>query len=101
MEFFTGLEQIILKFVWKHKGPQIVKAILRKRNKTRETKAKINKRDFFKLKCFYTVEETINKTKRDPTERQRVSANDISDEGLMFKIYKKLIQLNSKKQTTD
>jgi len=45
-------------------------------------------------KNFYTMKETINRTKRQPTEWEKIFANDISDKGLVFKIYKELIKLN-------
>ena len=40
------------------------------------------------------------KKKRQPTEREEIVANDATDKCLIYKIYKQLIQLNSKKQTT-
>ena len=43
------------------------------------------------------MKETINKTKRQSTKWQKIFANDISDKGLISKIYKELIQLNIKK----
>ena len=43
----------------------------------RETKAKLNYWDFMKIKCFCMVKETISKTKRQPTEWEKIFANDI------------------------
>ena len=60
--------------------------------KARETKAKMNYWDFIKIKSFCTAKETVNKTKRQPTEWEKVFANDISDKGLVSKIYKRTYQ---------
>ena len=61
-----------------------------------ERKAKINYWDYIKIKKLFTVKETINKTKKQPMEWEKISANDISDKGLASKIYKELIKLNTK-----
>ena len=53
--------------------------------KARETKDKMNLWDFIKIKSFCTAKETINKTKRQPTEWEKIFANDISDKGLVSK----------------
>ena len=52
----------------------------------RETKAKMNYWDLIKIKSFCTVKEIISKTKRQPTEWEKIFANDISDKGLVSKI---------------
>ena len=64
-----------------------------------EIKRKINKLDVIKLKRFCTAKETINKVKRQPSEWEKIIANETTDKGLISKIYKQLIQLNTKKQT--
>ena len=62
-----------------------------------EIKTKINKWDLMKLKSFCTAKETINKTKRQPSEWEKIFANESTDKGLISKIYKQLMQLNIKK----
>ena len=49
-----------------------------------------------KLKSFSTTKETINKTWRQPSELEKLFANETIDKGLIFKIYKQLMQLNIK-----
>ena len=62
-----------------------------------EIKPKINKWDLVKLKSFCTAKETINNTKRPPSEWEKIFANEAADRGLISKIYKQLVQLNIKK----
>uniref|UniRef100_A0A8W4FJG8 Uncharacterized protein n=1 Tax=Sus scrofa TaxID=9823 RepID=A0A8W4FJG8_PIG len=59
-------------------------------------KTKINKWDLIKLKSFCTAKETL-KTKRQPTEWEKIFANESTDKGLSSKICKYLLQLNTKK----
>ena len=60
-------------------------------------KTKINKWDLIKRESFCTAKETINKTKRQPTEWEKISANEATNKGLISKIYKQLMQLYVKK----
>ena len=62
-----------------------------------EIKAKINKRDLIKLKSFCTMKETISRGKRQPSEWEKIIANKATDKELISKIYKQLLQLNSRK----
>ena len=62
-----------------------------------EIKPKINKWDVIKLKSFCTAKETISKVKRQPSEWEKIIANETTDKGLISKIYKQLIQLNARK----
>ena len=64
-----------------------------------ETKMKVKKWDLIKLKSFCTAKETISKVKRQPSEWEKIIANETIDKGLISKIYKQLIELNTRKTT--
>ena len=63
-----------------------------------EIKIKLNKWDLIKLKRFFTAKKIINKVKRQPTEWEKIFANDVTNKVLISKIYKQLMQLNIKKK---
>ena len=63
----------------------------------RGRKTKINKWDLIKLKSFCTAKETISKVKRQPSEWEKIIANETTGRGLLSKICKYLIQLNTRK----
>ena len=89
------------------KGFKVVKITLSDINHSRilydppprilEIKAKINKWDLVKIKSFCTTKETISKVKRQTSEWEKIIANEATDKQLISKIYKQLLQLNSRK----
>ena len=62
-----------------------------------EIKAKINKWDLIKSKSFCTTKEIISKVKRQPSGWEKIIANEATDKELISKIYKQVLQLNSRK----
>ena len=62
-----------------------------------QIKAKINKWDLIKLKSTCTIKETIRKVKVQPSEWEKIIANEATDKGLISKMYKQLLQLNFRK----
>jgi len=57
-------------------------------------KTKVNKWDLIKLKSFCTAKETISQVEIQPSEWEKIIANETTDKGF---IYKQLIQLNARK----
>ena len=62
-----------------------------------EIKTKVNKWDLIKLKSFCTTKEITSKVRRQPSEWEKIIANETLDKGLISKIYKQLIELNTRK----
>ena len=58
------------------------------RPRVMEIKTKVSKWDLIKLKSFCTAKETISKVKRQPSEWERIIANETTDEGLISRIHK-------------
>ena len=62
-----------------------------------EIKTKVNRWGLTKFKSSCTAKETISKVKQQPSEWEKIIANETTDKGLISKIYKQLIQLNTRK----
>ena len=52
-----------------------------------EMKTKVNKWDLIKLESFCTAKQMISKVKRQPSEWEKIKANETTNKGLIFKIY--------------
>jgi hypothetical protein len=59
-------------------------------------RSRIDKWDLIKLQSFYRAKDIVNKTKRPPTDWERIFTNPKSDMGLISIIYKELTKLNSR-----
>ena len=62
-----------------------------------EIKAKINKWDLIKIESIRKIKETISKVKRQPSKWEKIITNKVTDKELISKIYKQLLQLDSRK----
>ena len=62
-----------------------------------EIKTKVNNWDLIKLKSFCKAKETISKVKTQPSEWEKIIANETTNKGLISKMYKQLIQLSARK----
>ena len=58
---------------------------------------KVSKWNLIKFKSFWTAKEALNKVKRQPSKWEKIIANETTDKGLISKIYKQFIKLNTGK----
>ena len=68
--------------------------------RVREIKTKVSKWNLIKLKSFCTAKEIISKVKKQPSEWEKIIANEKMNEGLISKIYKQSYNSTPEKQTT-
>ena len=61
-----------------------------------EIKTKVSKWDLIKLKSFCITKENISKVKRQPSEWEKIIANETTDKRSSSKIYKQLMQLHTR-----
>jgi hypothetical protein len=59
-------------------------------------RSRIDKWDLIKLQTFYKTKDTVNRTKRQPTDWEKIFINPTSDRGLIFNRYIELKKLDSK-----
>jgi hypothetical protein len=59
-------------------------------------RSRISKWDLIYLQSFCGAKDTVNKTKRPPTDWERIFTNPKSDRGLISNIHKELKKLDSK-----
>jgi hypothetical protein len=60
-------------------------------------RSRIDKWDLINLQSFCKAKDTVNKTKRPPTDWERIFTNPKSDRGLISNIYKEQMKLDSRK----
>jgi hypothetical protein len=67
---------------------------------TYAVRSRIDKWDLMKLQSFYKAKDTVNKTKRPPTDWERIFTYAKSDRGLISNIFKELKKVDSRKSIT-
>ena len=60
-------------------------------------RSRIDKWDLIKLQSFCKAKDTVNKTKRPPTDWERIFTNPESDRGIISNMFKELKKMDSRK----